>query len=216
MTHSGLRWATLALALAWLSSAGCSVLAPRPDSTRFFTLTPIDGSQAPPAEGVSGSKQPLTYGLGPITLPPYLDRNGMAVRVSPTEIRYSAVDHWAEPLRVSVPRVLMANISTLLKNDHIVNYPWEASSAVDYRIEVEVLRFESTAAGNHHVGARWGIKDGRSGKELVTRTSNIERAGGTADPAASAAALSAALADLSNEIVAAARQLPPSAAVARK
>lgn len=215
MTHSGFRWVPLTLAIACLGSAGCSILAPRPDSTRFFTLTPIDGSQVAPPEGVSGSKRPLTYGLGPITLPPYLDRNGMAVRVSPTEIRYSSVDHWAEPLRVSVPRVLMANISKLLKDDHIVNYPWEASSAVDYRIEVEVLRFESTAAGNHQVDARWGIKDGRSGKELVTRNSNIERPGATPDPAASAAALSAALADLSNEIVTAARQLP-GPAVARK
>ena len=215
MTPSALRLTLLALALTCLSSAGCSsILAPRPDTTRFFTLATIDGAQTPP-QRVLGSNQPLTYGLGPITVPPYLDRNAMAVRVSPTEIKYSTIDHWAEPLRVSVPRIMLANISTLLSGDHIVIYPWEATHPVDYRIEVELLRFECTTAGTNHVAARWGIKDGRSGKELVARNSSIERPGASADAAASAAALSAALGDLSNEIVAAARQLP-SAAKAHK
>ncbi len=204
------RWASLALAIAGFSSAGCSILAPRPDPSRFFTLTAVDASQAQSA-AAPASKGSLTYGLGPVTLPPYLDRNAMAMRVSPTEVKYSTVDRWAEPLQVSVPRVLLENIATQLSSDHVVKYPWDAASPVDYRIEVEVLQFESNAAGNSQLAARWRIRDGRSGKELVARSSSIERSGAAGDAAASAAALSGALGGLSDDIVAAARQLPRTA-----
>lgn len=214
MTDSGLRLTLLTLAITCLSSAGCSILAPRQDPSRFFTLTATETSQAPP-QAVSGATRPLTYGLGPITLPPYLDHNAMAIRVSPTEIRYSSTDRWATPLQVGITRVLLENMSTLLSGDRIVIYPWEASNPVDYRIEVEVLRFESTAAGNTQLAARWRIKDGRSGKELAARTFSTERPGATADPAASAAALSTALGELSDELGTAARQMPRETVVHR-
>ncbi len=205
-----MRLASLALAIAGLGSAGCSILAPRPDPSRFFTLTAVDASQVQ-SSAAPASNRSLTYGLGPITLPPYLDRNAMALRVSPTEIKYSTVDRWAEPLQVSVPRVLLENIATQLSDDHVVKYPWDATSLVDYRIEVEVLQFESNAAGNSQLVARWRIRDGRNGKEVKARTSSFERSGPAADAAASAAALSAALGELSDEIVTAARQLPRTA-----
>lgn len=207
MTDSAKRLAPLAVAIAYLTSAGCSILAPRPDPSRFFTLAAIDAPQAPP-QAAPGSPRPLTYGLGPITLPSYLDRNAMAIRVSPTEIRYSGIDRWAEPLQISVKRVLLENMSMLLSGDHIVTYPWDGTTAIDYRIEVEVLRFESTATGTNQLAARWRIRDGRSGREVVARSSSIERSGPAGDAAASAAALSAALGELSDEIVTAARQLP--------
>ena len=119
-----------------LAVAGCSVLAPQPDPSRFFTLAPM--AQAPAA---APAQPGFTYGLGPIKLPAYLDRNEIPTRVSPTEIIYSPAERWAEPLQASVTRVLMQNLAALLNTDKITVYPWIGATAVDYQIEIEVLHF---------------------------------------------------------------------------
>lgn len=205
MTTSMLRLAALTVAVACLSNAGCSLLAPRADPSRYFTLAASPAAQ--PSAGDTARR--LTYGLGPITLPAYLDRNAVATRVSPTEIKYSLVDRWAEPLQASVTRVLLENMTARLGTDHVLVYPWSGGTPIDYQIEVEVLHLERTASGENRLAARWRIKDGRTGREAVASSSNIQRPGPPGDPGGSAAALSAGLGELSEEIAAALQTLPP-------
>jgi len=202
------RIAASSSVLSILLLAGCSILAPQPDTSQFFVLAPLPITDTPQ----SGSESPLLpnaiLGLGPVKLPPYLDRNEIAVRVSPTQVTYSTTDRWAEPLDVNVNRVLLQNLSQLLGTDRIVIYPWSNAVQVAYQIRIELLSFEATKSGEAQLTARYGILRGIEREPLVIREANFSRpsAEGTA---ASVTALSATLGDLSRDIAAALRQLPP-------
>jgi len=171
--------------------AGCSVLAPQRDPSRFFTLSPMTAD----AQSVRGS---TTCGLGPVTLPTYLDRNEIATRISPTEITYSPVDRWAEPLSAQVARTLLQDLSALLGPDRVV--PWPATVPVERQIEVAVLRFERVGSEATQLTARWSVKDLRSGRLITLRESSYTHAPSSSAAAETASALSADIADLSREI----------------
>lgn len=204
------RSAVVGALAAALSLTSCSFLAPSRDPSRFFTLAPLS-EVAQPAPAASEGHG-LTYGLGPIKVPAYLDRNEIATRVSPSEIVYSATDYWAEPLQANVSRVLLQNLSTLLDTDRIATYPWGAGAKVDYQVQVEVLRFERDAAGQAWLTARWGIRAGTGGKLLALKDANVTRPMTGSSTAAAVAALSGTLGELSQEIAARLRQLPAPAA----
>jgi uncharacterized lipoprotein YmbA len=204
-----IRLRLTALVLVVALAAGCSILAPVPDPSRFYTLAalPDEGQGALVAAG-SGT---ITYGLGPISLPLYLGRNEVATRVSPNQITYSDVDRWADPLEGNVKRVLLQNLSGLLGTARIQTFPWSLSPGVDYQIEIAFLRFDRDATGDTHLVARWIVRDARSGADVVTRESRYSRNTDPSDTAASIAALSSQLGDLSQEIAGVLRALPAAA-----
>jgi uncharacterized lipoprotein YmbA len=190
------------MASAWL--CGCSVLSPQPDASRFYTLSStIDVNAA----NATASRR-LSYGLGPITLPPYLDRSELATRVSTAEVTYSQTDFWAEPLKANLTRVLQQNLAVLLAGDRVVLYPWPRGRAVSYQVAVNVLQFERTAAGEAQLHARWSIREPRSGAEVASKESSFVHPVAPATTAAAVNALSADVGDLSREIAAALQSLP--------
>ena len=207
MKDSMLPCTLLLLTAAGLLCAGCSILGPLPDTSHFFTLAPLPDTVAPPGNTGTETSSTMLLGLGPIELPPYLDRHEIATRLSPTQVTYSGSDRWAEPLNVSVSRVLLQNLSHLLGTERIAMYPWSNAAKVDYQIEVELLNFEVTKEGEARLLARYGIFAGGSRRVLVAREASINHPT-PVDPAASVAALSATLGELSQEIAAAIRQLP--------
>jgi uncharacterized lipoprotein YmbA len=194
--------AAVLIASAWL--CGCSLLSPQPDVSRFYTLSPTADAGAP-NDGASGR---LTYGLGPIALPPYLDRTELAMRVSAAEVTYSRTDFWAEPLKSNLTRVLQQNLSVLLGGERIVLYPWPRGDAVSYQVAVTVLQFERTAAGEAQLHARWSIREPRSGAEVSSKESTFVHAAAGPTAAAAVTALSTDVGDLSREIASALQSLP--------
>ena len=198
------RGTGIALASGWLLLAGCSLLAPQRYPSRFFTLSPLPRA----AQDEGRDPRGLTFGLGPIQLPAYLDRNEIATRVSATEITSSPAERWAEPLKSDVTRALSQNLSALLNTDRIVLYPWASSLNIDYQIQIDVLRFERTAGGESQLTAQWAIRDGHRGAYLVLKESHLTRPSSPASAAESVGALSANLGELSQEIATAVEQLP--------
>lgn len=208
MTNRLTYLAVLAVAASGLTTSGCSLLAPRADPSRFFTLIPLAQAQQDETSRGASARTGVTYGLGPIKLPAYLDRNEVATRVSPTELIYSVTDRWAEPLKDNVRRVLVQNLSALLDTDRIVGYPWWNDLAIDYQVEIEFLHFECAAAGASQLAARWGIKDGRNDRYMIMKESRFTRPGQAGATNESVDALSGTLGDLSQEIASALRALP--------
>jgi uncharacterized protein len=190
---------------------GCSVLAPQKDESRFFTLAPVVEARSDAETAPRG----LIYGLGPIELPEYLDRDELALRVSPAEVTYSATDRWAEPLRTNLTRVLLQDLSTLVGADRIVLYPWPRTLSVSYQVGINVLNFERTATGEALLHARWFIRDPRTGEFLTLQESRVTHAATSPATADGVNALSADVGDLSREIAAALLRLPVPAPAAR-
>jgi len=211
MNSGMLRHAAWALCF---SAVGCSVLNPLPDRSRFFTLTPVSASSG--GRGASDAPSPAspapTFGLGPVKLPAYLDRNELAMRVSPTEITYSTTDRWAEPLEGSFPAVLLQNLSVLLDTERIVPYPWTGAEQVDYQVEIEVLQFDNDTTGNTRLLARWRVKELHKATYPVIRETNVVHSQPPRDGSEQVTSLSNALGDLSRDIAGALQGLPAPAA----
>jgi uncharacterized lipoprotein YmbA len=183
--------ATIAMAMA----AGCSILSPRPDATKFYVLTATStGAAAAP-----DATRRLVIGLGPVKLPAYLEHAEVITRVAPNRLDLSSTDRWAEPLDDNFRRVLAADLTTLIGTDQVLPFPWDLSTNVDYKIEVNVQRFERDSSGGAQLTASWIIRDGRSDRVLLTRPADfIESAGSGME--SSAASLSADLNDLSKQL----------------
>jgi hypothetical protein len=184
--------------------AGCSFLDPKPDPSRFFSLTslPRTGQRAQDAAGTNA----LVLGIGPIKFPGYLDRQQLVTRISQNRFAVAENDRWAEPLEEYFSRVLSQNLSILLQTDRVVTYPWERSQSPTYQVQVEVLRFEPNAEQMVELWARWSITD-RAKKTTSARESFLSRPAKDKSTEASVAALSEVVGGLSQEIAASTRGL---------
>ncbi|HJU09376.1 MAG TPA: PqiC family protein [Candidatus Binataceae bacterium] len=189
------RFVQVQLCALVMLTFGCSILAPVPDRSRFYVLAadPVAPSTA------STSRNDLTIGVGPIRIPQYLERTGLATRVGETRVEYSSVDHWAEPLNECFPRVLSRDLGQDLGTVRVVLFPWNRSLHVNYQVEVIVDRFDIDSSNQAELLARWLIKDPSSSQILASGSSNQIRAAG-ADGASQTGALSQALSGLSSEL----------------
>jgi uncharacterized lipoprotein YmbA len=205
MKHSRLLFALSVAACCslWL---GCgSLLAPLPDNTRYYVLTSGEGRA--PATPAPPASSPLVVGLGPISLPGYLDRQQIATRVNPNRLDYSDNDLWAQPLSANFTQVLGQNLASLVRASQIVDYPWYSTQPMDYAVQVRAAHFECAKDGDCQLDATWSIVEPRSGKVLRRQHNDLVAPAGGGDPSAKVAALSRVLFQMSQQIAQALRQL---------
>lgn len=186
MMTSPHRALLVAGALALL--VGCTLTQP----TRFYTLS----SEAEPLVEASN----LGIGVGPISLPQYLDRPQIVVRTDPNQVTLSEFDAWIEPLDSMLPRVLAQDLARLLGTDRVFVLPQRQPVRLDYGVEAAFQRFDAEAAGQALLDARWRVT-GADGTLVADGRAAISEAfppdGGAS---AIAAALSRALGRFATEI----------------
>jgi uncharacterized lipoprotein YmbA len=200
MIVTNFKTKAIALGACAMTAAGCSVLSPQPDRSRFFILSPVSDSAGMAARPASTSPaSQLTIGIGPVEFPGYLRRLAVVTRVAPNRIELSDERRWAEPLDKNFTRVLSENLATLLDTQRIEKYPWSLRTKVDYQIEIDVQRFETTSDGQSQLIASWVIRDGQSSKILYASQTTTGAPTGPDETSASSA-LSNDLATLSKEI----------------
>jgi uncharacterized lipoprotein YmbA len=134
-------------------------------------------------------------------IPAYLLDASLAVRKGANEIDYIRGALWAERLDNGIPRVLAANLSSLLPTDQIRLPVWR-SEDVRAEIYVTIEQFDVTPTGQGVLIARWRILASSSGQTLHTGESSLSRLGPSpeANPAGAVATLSELLADLSRQL----------------
>ena len=168
--------------------------------TQFYTLS----ATAPAAnETLQLTEKPLVVGVGPVALPPYLDRPQLVTRIGANKMMLADFDQWAEPLDGALPRTLSENLSRQLATEEVFVLPTTRNVRLDYRVEVDVAQFDTNGAGDVVVDARWWVF--RRGDKLVQsgRSTIEESAGQSTDRQGVVAALSQGLGQLSNDIAAA-------------
>jgi uncharacterized protein len=185
----------VALGVSLLVVSGCANTPP----TRFYVLPTLTSADTAP--GTSAAKRDLTIGVGPVTLPPYLDRPQIVTRASRARLALAEFDQWAAPLHDDVARVLAENLSLLIPTDYVVLAPWPRTTAIDYQVTVEVMRFDGGVGNEVVLAARWAIVSA-DGKELLMRKSRFQAAAAAQDYEAMVTAMSRTLDALSREIAA--------------
>jgi uncharacterized lipoprotein YmbA len=185
--ESSLLFAAAAIALA--SCAGS------PIKENFYTLS---GPLAPmPATGAA----PPSIFVGPVTVPEAVDRLPMVLRTTANQVEISDTHRWAEPLKASIPRVLAESLMRELATPDVRFTRAGSPLDADFRVAVEVQRFESSLAQGATVDALWTVTP-RQGKARSGR-STVSEPAASADPGGVAAAHSRALERVGRDIAAA-------------
>lgn len=191
------RLAVVAAALAFAAaSPGCALLfGSGGEPPRFYVLSPD-----PPADVASSSLDGVALGVGPISLPRYLDRDEIVTRVGANQLEMSRRSLWAEPIGGNFRDVLIQNLEARLPGLSATAFPWRRSRAPDYAVALDVARFEATSDGQAVLSARWRISDVASGDVLARRESFLTEPIPSAGTKGAVAALGRTLAELSDEI----------------
>ena len=180
---------------ALLVLAGCG----RSPQTTFYTLTPlVTDATVPKSSGTS-------IAIASVTLPELVDRPQLVVPDGGTRIAILEGQRWAEPLKSAISRLLAENISRLMNSDRVSAYPQHAAINADYRLFVDIQRFELSGS-TVVVDALWEIRSAKGVKSLTGRSKAVESIGST-DYEAVVAGYSRAMATLSREITQSLRSL---------
>jgi hypothetical protein len=112
---------------------------------------------------------------------------------------------WGEDLDRGLARVVADDLAILVPATQVRTFPWRDSAPMDYRVSIDVQRFERTSDGAVVLEARWAVHREDEATAVIRRSARIVEEVGSSDYAAAAGAMSRAAARLSQEIAAAIR-----------
>lgn len=101
--------------------------------------------------------------VGPVTLPEVVDRPQLVVRVAANRVEILESHRWAEPLKSEIPRLIAENLRSLLGTSRVSSHLQNAGLAADYRVLVDIQRFESSPGEAVIVEAGWSLRRATGG-----------------------------------------------------
>ena len=123
---------------------------------------------------MAGIEKGIAVGVGPIELPQYLDRPQIITRDGVNRLYASDAHVWAEPIKNSASRVLAVTIAAELDSNRVYVLPRRVRTALDWRVEIDVGRFDSNIKGNVLLAARWTLFRGMESDLAASQVSIIE------------------------------------------
>jgi uncharacterized protein len=197
------RLGRVALVAALLGLGACAST-----PSRFYILNTLLVSEMIPA---TAAERGPVIGVGPITLPKYLDRPQIVTRASRNQLTLGEFDRWAEALQENFSSVLVENLALLIPTDHILLNPWPGSATPEYQVRVEVRHFDGWLGGESTLIARWSLLD-QGERELVSQKVHLNAPAGGRDYDAMVVAMNQLLETLSRDIATAIQRLASRAA----
>lgn len=126
-------------------AAGCGT---SPNSV-FYTLRAAD-----PVPAASAS---VSVVVGPVTLPETVDRPQLVVSTGGNRVEIAEFHRWAEPLKSEVPRVIASHLGRQLGTTRAAIFTDVSVSNPDYRVLIDVQRFELRRGEDTVVEALWTV-----------------------------------------------------------
>jgi hypothetical protein len=167
-------------------------------AARFYMLEAT--VEAKLSTGLQDGPANAILGVGPVTIPRYLDRPQLVSRLKGSELRVDDFRLWAEPLKANILRVIRENLAVLTDAKHVYSYPQRRSVAVDYQITLDVLRFDADADGRVILKSVWRIVEPEGRQPVMEMRSTIGQPSSSTAIADVVEAMSMALAELSKEM----------------
>lgn len=188
------RWIrpVLAIGLVGMTGAGCTSA-----TVRFYTLDST-------ATAIDAPAAHYAVLVGPVSVPAAVDRPQMVVQVAPNRVDIDEFHQWAAPVNDSIARAVAGDLAVLLGAPKVAAGPL-ANFKPDYRVTMNVQRFESIEGQAVVVEAMWAVLTTANGQTRTGRTGARETVRDKSFDAL-AAAQSRALATVSRDIAAAIRE----------
>jgi uncharacterized lipoprotein YmbA len=195
MTSGWIRNIAWTFVIGMVVFTGCRSKTP---PVKFYTLSSI--TQTSEETSVTEVDQPIAIGVGPMEIPKTIDRPQIVVRINPNKLEVDEFQRWAGSLYEDILEVLTENLSILLKSNLVSAHPWEDFFNPDYRIVLDVHRFDGSLGDHIVLNVTWTITDGKGREALLVRKSIIREPVLGKDFEAFVEAKSRALATFSQEI----------------
>ena len=148
----------LCAAVSALVLAGCASSPP----SRFYTLS-----------GAPASVRPVTgpaIAVGPVSIPAVVDRPEIVVTIGDNEVWLDEFNRWAAPLADGIGLAIAENLAANLQTSRVTVNAQTAGGEPDYRVVVEVQRFESAPGAYALFDALWSVRRVRDGASTGGRT----------------------------------------------
>lgn len=138
----------LLLVISLVTLAACA----SPSRTQYYTLS----DRGPGPDKTADSTAAYQVSIGPVSVPETLDRSQLVLRVAPNRYLISDSDHWLAPLKYEIPRVLVQEIGQGLPHARVAE---RMGQGADYRVSLDVLRFESVPGESVAFEATWNVRN---------------------------------------------------------
>lgn len=171
--------------------------------TTFYIL---EAQSSAPAQVSVEAKKPV-IGVGPVTIPALLERRQIITRSDLNTVNIAEFHQWAAPLRETITQVLTQNLADLQTQQVIRAYPWSAYGPVDYRVNIDIDRFDTQPGQWVNLDARWAIMDEKTHSIITNQQTHIKKPLADTSYPATVKALSGALSELSQALSLALDQL---------
>lgn len=150
-------------------------------------------------EALAGVPSSVSVAVGPVSIPEAVNRSEMVVQAGPNQVALDELNRWAAPLQSDIQRVVMENLAGMLGTPRVSRYPQGPITTPDFRVQIEVLRFESTLGEAVLLDVIWTVRE-KSGSDEQTRRTTLREPVRGAGYDALVAAHSRALGQLSREV----------------
>lgn len=165
--------------------------------TQFYTLESLS---RPTAANAIASAKKLLIGIGPLTLPALLDRRGIVTRAENNSVQIAEFDQWAAPLQNNVIAVISKNVATLQPDAIVRAYPWSVYGNVDYRVIIDMTRFDTQLGKSANLEASWAIMEETNHTIVSNGQTKLQQPLHDASYNSAAQALSKLLGDFSQQL----------------
>lgn len=181
----------ISIALAAAVAVGCST-----SPAKFYSLSSTSVADGTPPTAVAVM-------VGPVTIPASVDQPEFVVQVAANRVQVDEFNRWVAPLGDAIARAVAGDLVVLLGTPEVASNQL-ANFVPDYRVTIDVQRFESVPGNAATLEAVWTVRKTVGGEIRSGRTVAREPVQGQSYDAL-AAAHSQALAQMSTDIAVAIR-----------
>ena len=104
---------------------------------------------------MSGLERGIAIGIGPVRSAGDRDRPQIVVRGAGHKLVLSEFNRWAEPLKDSISRVIIVNLSNMLETTRVYKIPRRSKTiSLEFRAEMDIARFDGMLGGDVLLVAR--------------------------------------------------------------
>jgi uncharacterized lipoprotein YmbA len=123
------------------------------------------------AAASSGGSSGLSVGVGPVSLPSYIDRPELVFASGPNEFQVPSDALWLGSLQENISRALAADLGQILHSRN-VRGALERGFNPRYRVALEIRQFHGISGREAILDLSWKIESGASG-QTVSRHSRV-------------------------------------------
>ena len=150
----------------------------------------------------------IALGVGPISIPGYIDRPQIVTKTDTPKIQIQECARWAEPMDEMFTRALTQNIQILTKSQQIYSHPWSNASEFKYRLQAKVIKFENNLDGDALLIVHWALIGDTNSSEAMVKNTRYDVLSKGTDVSSNVNALNEAVAQFANDIVKTLEQYP--------